>query len=76
MKLQSDAEHQQDDADVGELLGEARVGDEAGRIRSDRHSGKQVADEGRESEPLREVTERQRGGETGRQREDQFHLWH
>ena len=28
--MQADAEHQQDDADLGELLGQASVGDEAG----------------------------------------------
>ena len=31
VKLQADAEHQQDDADLGELLGERAVGDEARR---------------------------------------------
>ena len=29
-KVQADAEHQQDDADLGELGGQRRVGDEAG----------------------------------------------
>ena len=32
VKLQADAEHQQDDADLGELLGDVRVGDEAWRV--------------------------------------------
>ena len=35
MELQADAEHQQDDADLGQLLGEVRVGDEARRVRAD-----------------------------------------
>ena len=38
MELQADAEHQQDDADLGELLGEMSVGDEARRVRADAQS--------------------------------------
>ena len=34
VKLQADAEHEQDDADLGELLGDAAVGDEARRVRA------------------------------------------
>ena len=36
VELQADAEHQQDHADLGELLGQRRVGDEARRVRPDR----------------------------------------
>ena len=32
VELEADAEHQEDDADLGELFGERRVGDEAGRV--------------------------------------------
>ena len=35
-KMQADAEHQQDDADFGELRRQALVGDEAGRMRARR----------------------------------------
>ena len=45
VELQADAEHQQDDADLGELLGQRRVGDEARRVRPDEHAGQQVADD-------------------------------
>ena len=45
VELQADAEHQQDDADLGELLGEVRVGDEARRVRPDQRAGEQVADD-------------------------------
>ena len=33
-EMQADAEHQQDDADLGELVGQALVGDEARRERA------------------------------------------
>ena len=71
VELQPDAEHQQDDADLGELLGQRRVGDEAGRVRADQRAGEQVADDRRQAEPLREVAEHQRGGQAAGQREDQ-----
>jgi hypothetical protein len=41
--VQADAEHQQDDADLGQLVGHALVGDEARRERPDQHAGKEVA---------------------------------
>ena len=47
-EMQADAEHQEDDADLGELVGEALVGDEAGRERPDGDAGEQIADERRE----------------------------
>ena len=39
VELQADAEHQQDDADFGELFGDFRVGDEARRVRTDQRAG-------------------------------------
>ena len=50
VELQADAEHQEDDADLGELLGEGGIGHEAGRVRPDQRAGEQVADDGREAE--------------------------
>ena len=44
-EVQPDAEHQQDDADLGQLAGQRLVGDEAGRVGAERHAGQQVADE-------------------------------
>ena len=51
VELEPDAEHQQDDADLGELLGEVPVGDEAGRRRPHDDPGEEIADDGREPEP-------------------------
>ena len=39
VKLQPDAEHQQDDADFRELLGERVIGDKARRVRTDQNAG-------------------------------------
>ena len=50
--MQPDAEHQQDHADLGELAGQVLVGDEAGRERSDRDAGEQIADQGRDPEAV------------------------
>ena len=49
VELQADAEHQQDDADLGELLGQRAVGDEARRVRADEQPGEQIADDRREA---------------------------
>ena len=46
-EVQADPEHEQDDADLGELLGKASVADEPGCERADGDTGEQVADERR-----------------------------
>jgi hypothetical protein len=43
-ELEADAEHQQDDADFGDLPGERAVRDEAGCVRADQQPGNDVAD--------------------------------
>ncbi len=43
-KMQADAEHQEDHADLGELGRQRLVGDEARRPRADHHAGEQIAD--------------------------------
>ena len=57
VELQADAEHQQNDADLRELLGQRGVGDEARRVRADERPGQQVADDRRQPEPLGEVAQ-------------------
>ena len=47
-EVQADAEHQQDDADLGELAGEILVGDKARRERADDDAGEQIADQRRQ----------------------------
>jgi hypothetical protein len=71
MELEADAEHQQDDADLGQLLGQRGVGDETGSMRAHERPGEQVADDGRKTEALCEVAKYQRRTEAPRQREDE-----
>ena len=58
MELKPDAEHQQDDPDLGHLLGKMLVGHEARRIRADEHSREQVPDDWRETKPMCDVSAR------------------
>ena len=46
-----DPEHQQDDADLGELPGQRRVADESRRERAHRDAGDEVTDERRQTQP-------------------------
>lgn len=50
--MQADAEHQQDDADLGELFGEREVTGEAGGVRSDDETGNEVTDNRRKPKAL------------------------
>ena len=76
VEVQADAEHQQDDADLGELLRQRAVGDEARRVRADEQPGEQVADDRRQPEPVRDVAEDQRRGQAAGQRQDQIERMH
>ena len=71
-EMEPDAEHQQDDAELGELVGEVLVGDEAGGERPDGDAGDQVADQRRELEAVRHRAEcpgeRERNHNGGNQR--------
>ena len=57
VEMQPHAEHQQDDADLGELAGELGIGDEAGRVRADQDPCQQIPHDGGPAEPVREVSE-------------------
>jgi len=69
--MQTDAEHQQDHADLRELVREGGVGDEAGRERADADAGDQITEQRRQPEPLRDHAEREREYEAGDDRGDQ-----
>ena len=64
-EVQADAEHQQDDADLGQLARQLLVADEAGRERPDRDAGQQIADQRRQAQLDRQ--------ETAGERHDQAH---
>ena len=53
--MQADAEHQQDDADLGELGRQRLIGDEARRERADHDAGEQIADQRRDPQPVRDA---------------------
>src|SRR5690606_14216961 len=71
VEVEADAEHEQDDAHLGELRGELAVGDEAGRVRADDQAGEQVTEDGREPEAVGSVAEDERRAEPRRQGQDQ-----
>ena len=52
MELEADAEHEQDDADLGQLLGQHPVRGEAWRVRSDDHTSEQIADNRRKAQAV------------------------
>ena len=76
MKLQADAEHQQDDADLGKLLGQVDVGDEPGRVGSDGDAREKVADNRRQAGSLREVAEDERCGQAAGERQNEVERVH
>jgi hypothetical protein len=76
VKLQADAEHQQDDADLGELLRDPDVDRETRRIRADQRSGQQVTDDRRQAEALRDVAEEEGAAKPGRERQNQVVVVH
>ncbi len=65
--MQTDAEHQQDDADFREFVGERLVGDEARRIGAGDNPREQIADQRRKTQSLGQRPEQERQ-KSGRQR--------
>ena len=76
VKVQTDAEHEQDDADLGELRGEVRIRLKAGRVFAERDAGGEVADDGGEPATFRYQTTDQRGGKPEGERGDQRDVMH
>ena len=61
--MKPDAEHQKDDADLGQFGGKALVGDEARRERTNRDAREQIADDRRNAKPLSQGAKDERQGE-------------
>ena len=74
MKLQPDAEHQQDDADFGELLGHVAIRHEARRVWAHEEPGNQIPDDGGEPDAVGGIAEHQRRAEATSQRKDEIDL--
>ena len=75
-EMQADAEHQQDDADFGKLIGQRLIGDEARRVGTDDQPGQQIADDRREPQALRQITQHDRRRESAGQRQQQVEFVH
>ena len=63
-EMQANAEHQQHDADLGQLSGNDAIGDEAGGEGADRHPRDQVADQRGQAQAIGEEAEEERQGKT------------
>jgi len=48
--MHADAEHQEHDAQFGQLIGQMNVGDNARRIRAEDDACNQIADQGRQAQ--------------------------
>ena len=66
MKMQPDAEHDEDDTDLGKLFGQILIGMEARRVLADNNPGKEITDDGREPEPMVRKPRNKRRGESTR----------
>jgi hypothetical protein len=76
VRLQSDAKHQEDDANLGQLFSHGSVGDKSRSMRADEGSSEEVADDRRQSEALRHIAKHERRGEPARHRENQVEPVH
>src|SRR3546814_16259904 len=56
-KVKADAEHQQDDAKLGQFQRQFAVGDKAGGERADGNTSEQIARDRRDEQPLRQRAE-------------------
>ena len=56
VEVQPHAEHQQDDPDLGQLFRQLLVGDKARRVGTDGNAAQEIPDEGRQPEPLRQIS--------------------
>ena len=70
-EMQADAEHQQDDADLGEFRRQLLVGHETGRERAHRDAGEQISDQGRYLQALGDGAENKREPEARNDGRDQ-----
>lgn len=70
--METDAEHQQHDADLGQLARQVLIGHEARGLPAHRDAGQQIAHDRRKAQPLRDVAEHQRRGQAAGERHHQM----
>ena len=73
-EMQAHAEHQQHDADLGQLAREGAIGDEAGSIGADRHPRDEVADQRRRAQARGKEAAEERQGEPDGEGGDEHHI--
>jgi hypothetical protein len=76
VELKADAEHQQNDADLRQVLGQGCVGDESRRVRAHQRTREQVADDRRKADALGEVAQYQGRTKASRNRQDEIVTMH
>ncbi len=76
LEMEADAEHQEDDADLGELGREAAMRDEARGEGPDRDPGEEVADDRGEAKALADEPEHERCAQPAGERQDQTEIVH
>ncbi len=74
--MQPHPEHQQNDADLRQLVGQRLVGDEARRERPEQHAREQIADQRRGAQAMGQGAEQERKAETGDEHGDQGAVVH
>jgi len=71
VEVEPHSEHQEHDADLGELGGKLDVAHETGCVRPDRHAGQEVRDDRREAKLLRDYPEHPGSRESGGHRREE-----
>ena len=76
VEMEADAEEEENNSELGHAAGQGGIGLEAGRVRPDDDASDQIADDWRESEPMRDRAEYERGGEAAGERENEIDVVH
>lgn len=71
MELEPHSEHEEDDPDLRELLGDVAVHDKSGRERPNHDAGREVTDDRRKPQTMRDEPKEPCGGESAAERQDE-----
>jgi hypothetical protein len=72
VELKPDAEHQQDHANLGQLLRQDGVSHEARCVRAHEGTGQEIAHDRRQAQALREIPQDERRPQASGERQDQI----
>jgi hypothetical protein len=76
MELEPNAEHQENDSHLGELFRQRLIGYEARRVGTNDNPAHEIPDNGRQPEPVRQVSEHQGGRQTTGEGQDEIKVMH